>query len=249
MFKKGLILNLVYPPITIIATSLTTIGTIAATETKHKKYILSVFGKYVSKDVVDHLLKSEKAVELGGEEKQVTAMFADIRGFTAMSEKMTPHQVIEVLNHYFGDMTDLVFEHDGTLDKFIGDCLFALWGTPLGDKDHAIKAVKCCLAIQEKLKTQHTKGIPPINLGMGLCSGPAVVGNMGSAQRQEFTAIGDTVNTASRLSGQASGGQIIISESTFKLVKDKVNVKKLPAVKVKGKTKALTIYQVLTLKK
>ena len=248
IFKRGIILNIVYPTLTIMATSLTTISYVAGSETKHKKYILGIFGRYVSKDVVEHLLKSEKAIELGGVEREVTSMFADIRGFTAMSEKMTPHEVITFLNHYFGDMTDLIFAHDGTLDKYVGDALFALWGSPLPEKDHAYKAVKCALAIQEKLKTQHKEGIPPINLGIGICSGPAVVGNMGSKQRQEFTAIGDTINTSSRLSGTASGGQIMITESTYKMIKDKVEVKKLEPLKVKGKEKPLTVYEVLKLK-
>jgi adenylate cyclase len=247
MFNRGIILNLVYPSLTIIATSLTTISYIAAHENRNKKYILSLFGRYVSKDVVEHLLKSEKAIELGGEEREVTAMFADIRGFTSLSEKMTPPQVISFLNHYFGDMTDLIFAHNGTLDKYVGDALFALWGSPLPDKDHAYNAVKCALAIQEKLKTQHRKGIPPINLGIGICSGPAVVGNMGSPQRQEFTAIGDTINTSSRLSGTASGGQIMITESTYKLIQGKVDARKLEPLKVKGKTKALIVYEVLSL--
>ncbi len=248
IFKRGLILNLIYPTLTIVATSLTSISYIAASETKHKKYILGIFGKYVSKDVVDHLLKSEKSIELGGTEREVTSMFADIRGFTAMSEKMTPHQVITFLNHYFGDMTDLIFAHEGTLDKYVGDALFALWGSPLPDKDHAYKAVKCALAIQEKLKTQHRKDIPPINLGIGICSGPAVVGNMGSPQRQEFTAIGDTINTSSRLSGTASGGQVMITDSTYQMIKDKVIAKKLEPLKVKGKEKMLTVYEVVGLK-
>jgi len=234
--------------ITVGLSEVGTMSYIASSEAKNKKYILGIFGRYVSKDVVTHLLKSEKAIELGGETKKVTAMFADIRGFTAMSERMSPHRIIEVLNHYFGDMTDLVFANDGTLDKFIGDCLFALWGTPIEDKDHAYKAVKCALEIQHKIKTKHTKGMPAINLGVGLCSGPAVVGNMGSSQRQEFTAIGDTVNTASRLAGQAKGGEIIISESTYKLVKAKVKVKKRRPVKVKGKRKTLIIYEVVGMK-
>jgi adenylate cyclase len=248
MFNRGIILNLVYPSLTIIATSLTTISYIAAHENRNKKYILSIFGRYVSKDVVEHLLKSEKAIELGGVERQVTAMFADIRGFTAMSEKMTPHQVISFLNHYFGDMTDLIFAHNGTLDKYVGDALFALWGSPLPDKDHAYNAVKCALAIQERLRTQHRKDMPKINLGIGICSGPAVVGNMGSPQRQEFTAIGDTINTSSRLSGTASGGQIMITESTYNLIKDKIDAKKLEPLKVKGKAKALIVYEVLSLR-
>ncbi len=247
LFKRGLILNLVYPALTMLATSLTTISYVAAHENRNKKYILGIFGKYVSKDVVDHLLKSEKSIELGGIEKEVTALFADIRGFTAMSEKMTPHQVIQVLNHYFGDMTDLVFANDGTLDKFIGDALFALWGTPLEDKEHAYKAVKCAFEIQERLKIPRDKKVPPINLGIGICSGPAVVGNMGSAQRQEFTAIGDTINTASRLSGVASGGEIIITESTYKMIKDKIDARKLDPLKVKGKEKPLIVYEVISL--
>jgi adenylate cyclase len=247
-FDKGIILNLVYPIITLGITSLTTTAYVAASEAKHKKHILGLFGRYVSKDVVTHLLKSEKSIELGGVEREITAMFADIRGFTSLSEKMTPHQVISFLNHYFGDMTDLIFEHEGTLDKYVGDALFAVWGSPLPDKDHAYKAVKCALAIQVKLKTQHRKDMPKINLGIGICSGPAVVGNMGSKQRQEFTAIGDTVNTSSRLSGTASGGQIMITESTYKLIKDKVQAKKLEPLKVKGKEKELIVYEVISLK-
>jgi adenylate cyclase len=129
----------------------------------------------------------------------------------------------------------------------VGDALFALWGSPLPDKDHAYKAVKCALAIQAKLKTQHRQDIPPINLGIGICSGPAVVGNMGSKQRQEFTAIGDTINTSSRLSGTASGGQIMITESTYKMIKDRVTVKKLEPLKVKGKEKELIVYEVVKL--
>lgn len=248
LFKRGIIVNLIFPPVTLVLASVASIGAIAREEQKHKQHILGIFGKYVSKDVVTHLLKNEKSIELGGQEREVTAMFADIRGFTSLAEKMTAHEVISFLNHYFGDMTDLVFKHEGTLDKFIGDALFALWGSPLPDKQHALKAVSCALEIQHRLRTQHRKDMPRINLGIGICSGPAVIGNMGSKQRQEFTAIGDTINTASRLSGITEGGQIVITESTYKLIKDKVNCKKLPSIKVKGKEKELVIYEVLSLK-
>jgi adenylate cyclase len=248
LFGRGIILNLVYPLMTIILASLATYGYIAATESQHKKYILQVFGRYVSKDVVTHLLSSKEAMELGGIEREVSAMFADIRGFTAMSEKMTPNEVIKVLNHYFGDMTDLVFKNKGTLDKFIGDALFAMWGSPLADEDHALRAVTCALQIQESIRARDVEGIPKIKLGIGICSGPAVVGNMGSSQRQEFTAIGDTINTASRLSGYAEGGEVKITESTYLLIKDKVNVKKLAPLQVKGKEKPLVVYEVLSLK-
>lgn len=248
IFNLGLILNLVYPGLTIVACSLTSITYVASTERKDRQRILGIFGRYVSKDIVNHLLEREEAVELGGEEREITALFADIRGFTAMSEKMTPQEVITVLNHYFGDMTDLVFKHKGTLDKFIGDCLFAIWGSPLPDEKHTIHAIKCALDIQKTLAKKEHQGIPPIQLGIGICSGPAVVGNMGSSQRQEFTAIGDTVNTASRMAGQAKGGMIVIPKSTYDLVKGKVRAKKLKPVHVKGKEKPIQIYNVTGLK-
>lgn len=244
---KGYFLNVIYPPLSIILTTISCTAVIAAEESKHKKHILGLFGRYVSKDVVKHITENKEAVELGGVEREITAMFADIRGFTSISEKMKPHQVIAFLNHYFGDMTDLVFKHNGTLDKFIGDALFAVWGSPLPQKEHALNAVKCAIEIQERLKTKRKIGMPPIKLGIGICTGPAVIGNMGSKQRQEFTAIGDTVNTASRLSGLTEGGQIIITESTYNVVKDQVITKKLASIKVKGKEKPVAIYEVLRL--
>jgi len=246
---KGYFLNIIYPPLTIISTITLCTGIIASEESKHKKHILGLFGRYVSKDVVKHITENKEAVELGGQEREITAMFADIRGFTSISEKMQPHQVISFLNYYFGDMTDQVFKHNGTLDKFIGDALFAVWGTPLPQQDHALNAVKCAIEIQTRLRTKRHYGMPKIKLGIGICTGPAVIGNMGSKQRQEFTAIGDTVNTASRLSGLTEGGQIIITESTYVQVKDHIIAKKLPSVKVKGKEKPLAIYEVIREKK
>jgi adenylate cyclase len=246
---KGYFLDLIYPPLSLILTTISCTAIIAAEESKHKKHILGLFGRYVSKDVVKHLTETKGAVELGGEERIITAMFADIRGFTTISEKMSPHQVISFLNHYFGDMTDLVFKHNGTLDKFIGDALFAIWGSPLPQQDHALNAVKCAIEIQQRLRTKRRFGMPKIKLGIGICTGPAVIGNMGSKQRQEFTAIGDTVNTASRLSGLTEGGQIIITESTYNAVKEQVIARKLSSIKVKGKEKPVAVYEVLRLKK
>ena len=245
LFYRGLVLNLVYPPLTIIATSLFVLGYSSAVEARHKKHILSIFGKYVPKDIVTHLVAMEKHPELGGVEREITVMFADIRGFTPLSEKLTPHQAIGLLNHYFGGMVDCIFAQGGTLDKFLGDALMAVFNSPLKQKDHALKCVKAALAMQKALKKKHSKKVPPIKLGIGINTGPAVIGNMGSPQRLEFTAIGDTVNTASRLCGVAKGGEIIISEATYEQVKDCIKVKKLAPVKVKGKEKPLVVYQVL----
>jgi len=244
---RGYFLDLIYPPLALIITTISCTAIIAGQESKHKKHILGLFGRYVSKDVVKHITENKEAVELGGEEREITAMFADIRGFTTISEKMSPKQVIAFLNHYFGDMTDLVFKHNGTLDKFIGDALFAIWGSPLPQQNHALNAVKCAIEIQQRLRTKRRFGMPKIKLGIGICTGPAVIGNMGSKQRQEFTAIGDTVNTASRLSGLTEGGQIIITESTYNLVKNHAITKKLPSIKVKGKEKPVAIYEVIRL--
>ncbi|MEM4240260.1 MAG: adenylate/guanylate cyclase domain-containing protein [Candidatus Woesearchaeota archaeon] len=248
LYSKGVIVNLVHQPLAIIVTGVLCTGYIARAESRHKKHILSVFGRYVSKDVVDHLLKSEKSLELGGQEREISVLFVDIRGFTALSEKLSPSQVIDLLNHYFSKMTDIVFRNNGTLDKFIGDSIMAVFNSPENDPDHAYHAVKTAVEMQEACKKQ-AKGAQKINIGIGVNTGRAVVGNMGSTQRQEFTALGDTVNTASRLCGEAEGGQIVIGEKTYEQCKNKIIAKKLPPMKVKGKQKALTVYEVKGLKK
>ena len=262
LYNRGIIVNLIHLPLAIIITGVASVSYIAKNEAKHKKHILSVFGRYVSKEVVDHLLKSEKSLELGGHEKEISVLFVDIRGFTALSEKLTPQQVIGMLNHYFSKMTDIVFKNSGTLDKFIGDCIMAVFNSPENDQDHAYHAVKTAIEMQEACSKQ-AKGmpgakatdqpgrnlaLPPIKIGIGVNTGRAVVGNMGSTQRQEFTALGDTVNTASRLCGEAEGGQIIIGAKTFEHCKNRIIATKLPPLKVKGKEKPLSVYSVTGLK-
>ncbi len=248
LYNRGIIVNLIHLPLAIIATGVASVSYIAKNEAKHRKHILGVFGRYVSKEVVDHLLKNEKSLELGGKEQEISVLFVDIRGFTSISEKLKPKQVIEFLNYYFSKMTDVVFKNNGTLDKFIGDCIMAVFNSPENDPDHAYNAVKTAVEMQEACKKQK-QGLPAIKIGIGVNTGRAVVGNMGSTQRQEFTALGDTVNTSSRLCGEAEGGQIIIGEKTYEQCKNKIKAKKLPPMKVKGKAKALTVYEVLGLKK
>jgi adenylate cyclase len=248
LYNRGIIVNLIHLPLAIIATGVASVSYIAKNEAKHRKHILGVFGRYVSKEVVDHLLKNEKSLELGGKEQEISVLFVDIRGFTSISEKLKPKQVIEFLNYYFSKMTDVVFKNNGTLDKFIGDCIMAVFNSPENDPDHAFNAVKTAVEMQEACK-KTKQGLPAIKIGIGVNTGRAVVGNMGSTQRQEFTALGDTVNTSSRLCGEAEGGQIIIGEKTYEQCKNKIKAKKLPPMKVKGKQKALTVYEVLGLKK
>jgi adenylate cyclase len=248
-YHRGILLNLIHQPLALLLTSVACIAYIARTEARHKKHILSVFGRYVSKDVVDHLLTSEAALELGGQEREISVLFVDIRGFTAISEKLTPHQVIAFLNHYFGHMTDIVFKNNGTLDKFIGDSIMAVFNSPHDEPDHAFKAVKTAVEMQEACKRLQREGLPKVQIGIGVNTGKAVVGNMGSAQRQEFTALGDTVNTSSRLCGVAEPGQIIIAESAYEQCKDRIIAKRLPPLKVKGKEKPLIVYDVSGLQK
>lgn len=248
-YYRGVLVNLVYLPLTVVLAGALCIIHIARSEASHKKQILSIFGRYVSKDVVTHLLKGGQSLELGGVERELTALFVDIRGFTAISEKLKPQGVIAFLNHYFGEMTDIVFRNNGTLDKFIGDSIMALFNSPQDEPEHAFKAVKTAVEMQEACVKLQKAGLPKIQIGIGVFTGKAVVGNMGSKQRQEFTALGDTVNTASRLCGVAEGGQVIIGESTYEQCKDRIIAKKLPPVHVKGKEKALIVYDVTGIKK
>ncbi|MBW2987764.1 adenylate/guanylate cyclase domain-containing protein [Candidatus Woesearchaeota archaeon] len=247
-FDKGLILPIIYP---ILAIGFTYVAIVLFSyfyEERTKRWVINIFGKYTSKAVVDDILqKAEKDnIDLQGEERNVTILFADIRGFTAMSEKMTPHEVVSMLNKYLGEMTESVFNFEGTLDKYIGDCIMAIFNAPLEQPDHAMQAIKASMDMQERIKQVQSKekDVPRVDVGIGLNTGPAVIGNIGSQKRVDYTAIGDTVNTASRMCSLAGKGELIITENTYKLVKDKIKVKKLDPVKVKGKEKPLQVYLV-----
>ncbi|HDT15113.1 MAG TPA: adenylate/guanylate cyclase domain-containing protein [Firmicutes bacterium] len=220
-------------------------------EEKESRKIKDVFSKYVSKNLVEELLKNPD-VKLGGEKKEVSILFSDIRGFTSMSEKMGPEEVLEILNEYLTEMTEIVFENGGTLDKFIGDAVMALFGTPLYYKDHAYRAVKTAAMMKEKLAQLNEKwekeGKNRLKIGIGINSGEVVAGNMGSLKRMEYTVIGDNVNIASRLESlnKELGTEILISEKTYEQVKDFVEAKKHMEIKVKGKENYMDVYEVLS---
>ncbi len=219
----------------------------AFTEERDKRMIRDTFGKYVSPRVVDQLVESPP--ELGGVDKELTVFFSDIRGFTTFSENMSPQELVNHLNVYLGAMTDLVLEYGGTLDKYIGDAVMAFWGAPLPQKDHAVLACKCALRQMEKLRElnaawpEHKR----INIGIGLNSGIMTVGNMGSKIRMNYTLTGDNVNIGSRLeaTNKEYGTNIILSESTYALVKDKFLVRELDNIRVKGKNKPVVIYELV----
>jgi adenylate cyclase len=224
------------------------------TEQKEKKYIRQTFSKFVSKSVVDELLKHPEKLKLGGDKKILTVLFSDIRGFTTLSEKMTPEQLVEHLNVYLQAMTDVVIKTNGTLDKYVGDEIMAFWGAPIPQDDHAILACRSAIEMMKELDRLNAiwqkEGKPKLDIGIGLNTGDMVVGNMGSASRMDYTLMGDNVNLGARLEGtnKVYSTHIIISEFTYEHVKDHTIVRELDLIRVKGKALPVKIYELVDLK-
>ncbi len=219
---------------------------------RERKKLQSIFSKYVSAAVVDQLLTNPDMQVLGGRKQKVTIMFSDIRGFTSMSEQMAPEQIVELLNEYLSRMSDLILMYNGTLDKYMGDAIMALYGAPIMSPDDALRAVTTAVEMQRAIgeinARREAAGLTTIRMGIGLNTGDTVVGNIGSEKRLEYTAIGDTVNVASRLCSNAKGGQILISEATYFDVMEMIEARALEPIKVKGKSEALRVYEVLRLR-
>ena len=244
MFGRGRIMDIIYPLISSLATYIAIIATYYTMEAREHKWMRSVFSKYVSDNVAKEIMeKGADALKLKGTKKTITVLFADIRGFTSMSEKLAPEQVVSLLNRYLSKMTEAVFKHGGTLDKYVGDEIMATYNVPLDQEDHALAAVKTAIDMQKIAKK-----LGKCKYGIGINTGPAVVGNIGSERRLDYTVIGDSVNLGARLCSNCEGGHIMISESTYDLVKDKVRVKSLGSIKVKGKEQPIKVYDVLGLK-
>ncbi len=244
---KSIIIDYVKPAIGMIVAFITIVSYRAMTEERDKKMIRATFGKYVSPKVVDQIL--EHPPELGGVDKELTVLFSDIRGFTTLSENMTPQELVNHLNVYLSAMTDLILEYGGTLDKYVGDEIMCFWGAPIPQQEHAILACKCAIRQMQKLK-ELNEGWPEskrINIGIGLNSGIMTVGNMGSPGRMNYTLMGDNVNLGARLEGtnKQYGTNIIISEFTYGLVKDHFVVRELDNIRVKGKNKPVLIYELV----
>ncbi len=210
--------------------------------------VKSLFGKFHGTSIAEDLLK--KDIGVGGTNKEVTVFFSDIRGFTAFSEGRTPEEVVLMLNEYFAIMVKTITQHKGIVDKFIGDAIMAVWGAPKATPEDAHNAVQACLEMRKNLNTLNEKRIarnqPPIKIGMGLHSGNAISGTIGSEERMEYTVIGDTVNMASRIesSTKAFGTDLLISEETMKKVNGNFKVIEAGSAEVKGKTEALKLFKV-----
>jgi adenylate cyclase len=203
--------------------------------------------RYVSPAMTEEILKNPETLQLGGQRRHVSVLFADIKGFTSLSEKMDPAEVVEMLNHYFTQMVDLVFEHQGTLDKFLGDGLMAFFGAPLEVPQAASQAVACAIAMQQRLHALKQEGVTPIQgLWVGVNTGEAIVGNIGSARRMDFTIIGDVVNVAARLLevGREQEASIVIGESTYREVEGNFTLNPGPSVVLRGRQETTVSYLV-----
>lgn len=249
--EKGIWLNTVYPYLTLVSTYTVITVYKYVGEEKEKKKIKGAFQYYVTASVMDEILKHPEKLKLGGEEKELSVLFSDIRGFTTISEKVSPEILVGLLNEYFTAMTDIVLKYNGYLDKYIGDAIMAVYGAPIEQNDHAVKV--CLTAVEMMAKLNELKvvwvarGLPQIDIGIGINSGKMIVGNMGSKRRFNYTVVGDNVNLASRLEGLTKEYQapIIISESVYETVKDKFLCRELGSVTVKGKEIATRIFELV----
>jgi adenylate cyclase len=216
---------------------------------REKDLIKRAFTRYVAREVVDEILKDPENLVLTGERRDVTVLFCDIRGFTATSEKLTPEEVVTLLNTFYNLMIDTTFKEDGTLDKFLGDGVMAVFGAPIYHQDHSLRAIRTALAMQAGMRDlsarRATEGKPAIKVGIGINAGDAVAGTVGTEARMEYTVIGDSVNLASRLESNSKAGQILISESTYFKVQAAVEARSLGRVKVKGKEEEIGVYEVI----
>lgn len=220
-------------------------------EGRKKEKIQTAMSKYISKDVMQNVVQNIDSIKLGGKRAEVTVLFADIRGFTSISEQLSPVEVTKILNEYFSELVPIIEEHKGILNKFMGDAILAIFGEPIKNENHPIDAVKCANKMLKKVKLLQDKwlneGKPKIEIGIGIATGEAFVGNIGSEERLEYTVIGDTVNTASRIENynKVYRTNFLISEETYLKVQKYVDVIKIREVSIRGKAKKINIYEVL----
>ncbi len=218
------------------------------TETKTR----AQFQRLLSPNLVEQLVSGNLKLEKGGELREVTILISDIRGFTSMSEKKEPAEIVHMLNEYFEVMVEVLFKAQGTLDKYVGDEIMALFGAPVDMPDAALHAVRCAIDMQKALRefnrTRLAENQEPIKIGIGINTGRVITGAIGSSRTLQYTAIGDPVNTASRLCSVAKAGEIILSENTMRIVAGAVDAVTLPPVRVKGKEQELKIYNVIGMK-
>jgi len=251
MFRsEGLWLNLVYPSLLITLLFATATLVSYFFTFSEKRYLKLAFQHYVPPAVVEDLVSDAGALRLGGEKRELTVLFSDIRGFTTLSEGMQPEELVKLMNEYFTVMTEQVFAQRGSLDKYIGDAIMAVYGAPVAEDEHPLQACRSALAMLRSLdgllEKWRPKGLPAIGIGVGINTGPMIVGNMGSATRFNYTVVGDAVNLASRIESlnKNYGTSILISEYTYERVKGEFpDVREVDSVKVRGREQAVRLYE------
>ncbi len=251
LFKQDVIMPLAPFVLTFPASFLMILGFMTVTEGREKRKFKSAMGKYLSPDVLEDVMARGELTAEVGQRKKLSVMFTDIRSFTTLSENHPAEVVVEVLNQYLHRMVKIIFDAQGTLDKFIGDATMAFWGAPIAREDHALRAVRAGLKMQEEMEDLHriwaAEGKPILQMGVGVNTGDMIVGNIGSEQRLDYTVIGDNVNLGSRMEGltKGYGVGILISEPTYDLVKDDIPCRPMDFVAVKGKSIPIVIFEPL----
>ncbi|MBD3319380.1 CHASE2 domain-containing protein [Candidatus Woesearchaeota archaeon] len=250
-FTHNVLLNVVYPPFALAAAFTGNLGYAYSSRKKQRDELKRAFSKYVRPAVIKEVLKDPDKLKLGGQRREITVFFSDIRGFTGISERLSAEQLVGLLNEYLTEMTDIIIDEGGTIDKYMGDAIMAFWNAPLDQPDHPERACRATLKMIRRLKELQAdwtrRGIPALAIGAGLNTGDVIVGNMGSTQRFDYTVMGDTVNLGSRLEGvnKPYGTTILISEMTYARVKELYVTRKLDRIRVKGRTAPLTIYELV----
>ncbi|HOP30461.1 MAG TPA: CHASE2 domain-containing protein [Spirochaetota bacterium] len=245
--QLGLNLALIIPSIVIVSIKL-------VSEESQKRFIKGAFSRYIAPDVIEQIMEHPESLELGGENRRITTFFSDVAGFSTISEKLTPPELVKLLNEYLSEMTDIIISHGGTIDKYEGDAIMAFYGAPHPYVDHELRACLAAIDMKKRLRElqEHWRNIGQHELfvRMGMNTGMAVVGNMGSRMRMDYTAMGDSVNLASRLEGanKVYGTTAMISENTYNAVKEHVETRRLDFLRVVGKTEPIGIFELLGMK-
>jgi class 3 adenylate cyclase len=220
---------------------------------RNEKFIRATFGRYLSDEIVTDILERPEGLELGGDLREVTIMMSDIRGFSTLSEKLAPAQVVKMLNRYLGVMTDIIMEHNGTIDEFIGDAILSVFGAPQTRDDDVDRAVQCALAMQDAMaainRDNEAEGLPVVQTGIGLNTGKVIAGNIGSERRSKYGFVGHEVNLTSRIEDLSLGGEILVSQSTLDKLQSDYVVGDSRQLQVKGIKKKVIVHRILGVKR
>jgi class 3 adenylate cyclase len=215
---------------------------------RNEKFIRATFGRYLSDEIVTDILERPEGLELGGDLREVTIMMSDIRGFTTLSERLAPAEVVTMLNRYLGAMTDIILAHQGTIDEFIGDAILAVFGAPQRREDDADRAVRCALAMQDAMadinRANEADGLPAVATGIALNTGKVIAGNIGSERRSKYGFVGHPMNVTSRIEDLSAGGEILVADSTLDKLTTDYRVTDTRELKVKGIDQLVVVHRI-----